>query len=127
MGDKLPLSELTLGEADSFLENLFCQTQGSGASHLNSARGKDVSDYDKALQIADTFVSAHEMYSTGYDVITGIMSKFDVCSKVSELGSTVAEIEPEAVMTATCVVLKCGLNEVSEPNYVQGVGLSSED
>ena len=67
------------------------------------------------------------MYSTGHDAITGMMSKFDVGSKVSKLGSTVAEIEPEAVMTATCVVLKCGLNEVSEPNYVQGVGLSSED
>ena len=30
MGDKLPLSKLSLGEADSFLENLICQTQGSG-------------------------------------------------------------------------------------------------
>ena len=29
-----PLSELTLGEADSFLETLICQTQGSGGRYL---------------------------------------------------------------------------------------------
>ena len=35
MGDKVPLSELTLGEADAFLENLICQTQGSGGKKTN--------------------------------------------------------------------------------------------
>ena len=53
------------------------------------------------------------MYSTGHDAITGMMSKFDVGSKVSKLGSTVAEIEPEAVMTATCVVLSAASNVAS--------------
>ena len=128
MGDKLPLSELTLSEADCFLENLICQTQGSGgksidvqmlllpnivASDLNSARGVDVSDYDRALQITDTVVSSHKKYKTGHDTITGIMSKFDVGTKVSKLGSTVAEVEPEAVMTGNSVVLTAASNVAS--------------
>ena len=80
---------------------------GSG---LSSARGVDVSDKDRALQFADKVVSAHKNYKTGYDAVTGIMSKYDVGSNVAELGSTVARIEPEAVMTATCVVLSAASN-----------------
>ena len=131
MGDKVPLSELTLGEADSFLENLICQTQGSGGwfyshsltkcqrkfnvvvSDLNTAGGVDLSDEDRALQVAEELESTHEKYKTGHEVITGIMSKFDVGSTVAALGTTVAEIEPEAVMTATCVVLSAASNLAS--------------
>ena len=82
-------------------------------SGLNNARGKDVSGKDRALQFADEVVSAHKNYKTGYDVVKGIMSKFDVGSTVAKLGSTVAEIEPEAVMTATCVVLSAASNVAS--------------
>ena len=34
MSGRRPLSELTLGEADSHLENLICQTQGSGGGFM---------------------------------------------------------------------------------------------
>ena len=44
--------------------------------------------------------------------MTGIMSKFEV-SSVAKLGAVVAEIEPEAVMTATCVVLSAASNVAS--------------
>ena len=40
------------------------------------------------------------------------MSKFEV-SSVAKLGAVVAEIEPEAVMTATCVVLSAASNVAS--------------
>ena len=131
MGDKVPLSELTLGEADSFLENLICQTQGSGGwfyshrhiskpipdvvvSDLNTARGVDASDRDRALQFVDQAISAHEKYKTGHDAVTGIMAKYDVGSSVAELGTTtVAKIDPEAVMTTTCVVLSAASNLAS--------------
>ena len=74
-------------------------------------RGKDVSDKDRALQIA---VSAQKKYKTGHDTVTEeIMAKFDIGSTVARLGSTVAEIEPEAVMTATCVVLSAASNVAS--------------
>ena len=63
------------------------------------------------------------MYSTGHDAITGMMSKFDVGSKVSKLGSTVAEIEPEAVMTATCVVLSDVTCHFLQSTLVQGFAL----
>ena len=41
------------------------------------------------------------------------MSKFEVGSPVAKLGAIVAEIEPEAVMTATCVVLSAASNLAS--------------
>ena len=41
------------------------------------------------------------------------MSKFEVGSSVAKLGAVVAEIEPEAVMTATCVVLSAASNLAS--------------
>ena len=41
------------------------------------------------------------------------MSKFEVGSQVAKLGAVVAEIEPEAVMTATCVVLSAASNVAS--------------
>ena len=83
------------------------------ASDLNTARGKDISDYDRALQCADELESTHEKFKTGHGVVTGIMAKFDVSSTVAKLGSSVAEIEPEAVMTATCVVLSAASNVAS--------------
>jgi len=114
MGDRLPLSQLTLGDADSFLESLICQTQGSGVSDLNTARGEDVSDEDRALQFADQLHSTHEKYKTGNKVFGEIMSKFDVGSTVAKLSSTVvAKIEPEDVMTATCVALSAASNVVT--------------
>ena len=82
-------------------------------SDLNSARGVDVSDDDRALQFADEYVSTHEKFKTGHDAVTEIMSKFDVGTTVAKLGSTVAEIEPEAVMTATCVVLSAASDVAS--------------
>jgi len=91
MSRRRPLSELTLKEANSFLENLICQTQGSGVSNLQWEKGEDVSDEDRAQQITESY---------------GIMSNFDV-------GSTGSQIEPEAVMTATCVVLSGASNVAS--------------
>ena len=103
MSTKRPLSELTLGEADSFLEDLICQTQRSGGwfmitnachlykshvvvgSSLQRVRGED----------------AHEIHTIGQ----GMMSK--------DVDSTVARVEPEAVMTATCVVLSAASNVAS--------------
>ena len=41
------------------------------------------------------------------------MSKFEVGSSGAKLGAIVAEIEPEAVMTATCVVLSAASNLAS--------------
>ena len=73
----------------------------------------DFSDKDRALQFADKVVSAHKKYKTGHDAVTGIMSKYDVGSNVAELGSTVARVEPEDVMTATCVVLSAASNVAS--------------
>ena len=96
MSTKRPLSELTLGEADSFLEDLICQTQGSGGwfiitnachlykchivvgSSLQRVRREDVSDDDRALQLANK-----------------------------------PRVEPVAVMTATCVVLSAASNVAS--------------
>ena len=82
-------------------------------SDLNHASGVDLSDEDRALQFADELESAHEKYKVGYEVTNGIMSKFDVGSTVAKLGTTVAEIEPEAVMTATSVVLKAASDVAS--------------
>ena len=45
------------------------------ASDLNSARGQDVSDGDRAVQIADELESTHEKFKTGHEVMSGIMSK----------------------------------------------------
>ena len=74
----------------------------------------DVSDEDRALQIADELESTHENYKTGHEVITGIISKFDVGPSVAELGATVvAKIDPEAVMTSSCVVLSAASNLAS--------------
>ena len=84
------------------------------ASDLNSARGQDVSDGDRAVQIADELESTHEKFKTGHEVMSGIMSKFNVSSSVAELGTTtVAKIDPEAVMTTTCVVLSAASNLAS--------------
>ena len=112
MGDKVPLSELTLGEADSFLEDLICQTQGSEV--INITRGEDdISDEDRALKFADEVDSAHEIYKTGHDAMMGIMSKFDISSSFSMLGINISEIDPKAVMTATCVVLSAASHVAS--------------
>ena len=74
----------------------------------------DVSDEDRALHVAEKVVSAHQKYKTGHDAVTGIMAQFDVCSTASDLGSAVvASVEPEAVMTATCVVLSAASNVAS--------------
>ena len=74
----------------------------------------DVSDDDRALHVAETIVSFHEKYKPGHDAVIGIMSKFNVGSTASELGSTViTNVEPEAVMTATCVVLSAASNVAS--------------
>ena len=121
MSGRRPLSELTLGEADSFLENLICQTQGSGgglylirnwgifktkhvsvASSLDRGKGEAVSDEDRALQVAGKLKTTHDVYNAGY----GLLSNFDV-------GSTVSQLEPEAVMEATCVVLSAASNVAS--------------
>ena len=45
--------------------------------------------------------------------MTEIIEKFDVGSTVAKFGSTVTEIDPEAVMTATCVVLSAASNVAS--------------
>ena len=83
-------------------------------SDLNSARGEDVSDEDRALKFANQLQSTLYMYKTGRDVMGEIMSKFDVGSTVAKLGSTVvAKIEPKAVITATCVVLSAASNVVT--------------
>lgn len=111
-GIKQPLSQLTLGDADSFLESLICSTQGSGVSDLNRERGEDVSEEDMALQAADKAESIHGKYTTAHGAMTTIMSKFEFGSAVAKL-ETVAEIDPEAVMTATCVVLSAASDVAS--------------
>ena len=72
-----------------------------------------MSDKDRALQIADEFGSAHEKYKTGHDIVSGFLSRFDLGSSVELVGNAVAHIEPEAVMTATCVVLSAASNVAS--------------
>ena len=57
---------------------------------------------ERGLQVAAKLKFAHRVFQTGY----GIMSKFNV-------GSTVSQIEPKAVMTATCVVLSAASNVAS--------------
>ena len=54
-------------------------------SYLHSARGVDVSDEDRKLQLREKLQSAHGNYQTGHDAVTGIMSKYDVGSSVAEL------------------------------------------
>ena len=81
-------------------------------SYLHSARGVDVSDEERGLQLREKLQSAHENYKAGHDAVTGIMSKYEV-GNVAELGSTVARVEPEDVMTATCVVLSAASNVAS--------------
>ena len=62
----------------------------------------DVSDEDGALHVAGKTVSDHKTYKKGQEAVTGIMAKFYVDSTASNFGSAV---DPEAVMTSTCVVL----------------------
>ena len=71
-------------------------------SSLHRARGEDVSDKDRALDFANNLQTAREIHTTGQ----GIMSRYDV-------DSTVARVEPEDVMTATCVVLSAASNVAS--------------
>ena len=82
-------------------------------SHINRARGEDVSVEDRALHIANELESIHVKYKMGHEITSGILSKFNVSSTVAELGNTVVRVEPEAVMTATCVVLSAASNLAS--------------
>ena len=72
------------------------------ATNLHRSRGEDVSVEDRALQVADRLKTTHDVHSSGY----GLMSNFNV-------GSTVSQLEPEAVMTATCVVLSAASDVAS--------------
>ena len=71
-------------------------------SNIQRTKGEDVSEEDRGLQIAEKLEFAHGVFKTGH----GIISDFNV-------GSTVSQIEPEAVMTATCVVLSAASNVAS--------------
>ena len=66
-----------------------------------------------ALQAADKVGSIHGKYKKAHGVMTKIMSKFEFCSAVATLESTAAAIDPEAVMTATCVVLSAASDVAS--------------
>ena len=65
-----------------------------------------------ALQAADKAESIHGRYTTAHGAMTTIMSKFEFGSAVAKL-ETVAAIDPEAVMTATCVVLSAASDVAS--------------
>ena len=69
---------------------------------------------DRCVQFKDQFQSSHEKSKTGKELMGGIMSKYDVDSTVVKLSSPmVAKIEPEAVITSTCVVLSAASNVVT--------------
>ena len=82
-------------------------------SDLNTGRGVDVTDEERRQQWEDQLQSAQDYYETGQEVVNTIMSKFDVGSVVAKLDTTVAKIDTEAVMTASCVALSAASNIVT--------------
>ena len=97
----LPLSDLTLGDADSFLESILRQTHEAdetGGKLSHTSKENDVTNEDSGDK-------------TGHDVMTEIMSKYDVVSKVDESG-TDDKVVLSSIMTATCVVLTAASNVV---------------
>ena len=92
----LPLSDLTLGDADSFLESILRQTHETGGKSSQKKKNEDSND------------------KTGYEIMTEIMSKFNVVSKVDEPETNdnvvIPVPSPVMIMTATCVVLSAASN-----------------
>ena len=124
-GKSKPLSELTLKEADSFLEAVSL-TRGDSkcllaikvshslylASDLHKARGKDLTEEEKVVNFMDDYNTGADAASAALDFTREMLSKFDTSSSVAVLDK-VTLIEPETVLSATCVVLSAASNVAS--------------
>ena len=100
MGEKKlqPLSDLSLGDADSFLEGLLRETQ-------EKTRGFVKVELPEEKKVDKTVDNKEK---TGYEVMETIMSKYGVSPDPkagSNASKSAMENVSESVMTATCVVL----------------------
>ena len=124
-GDSRPLSELTLEEADSFLEavsltrgDLKClaflkvSIQLILASDLHKAKGEDLTEKEKVVNFMDDYNTGADAASDTLDFTKKMLSKFDISSSVAVLDK-VASLDPETVLSATCVVLSAASNVAS--------------